>query len=81
MIQRSSSHKRRGPGLRTEFIGRAQSARSACRPGRGRPVRPNPSLESGPSEAGRLGPGRVSRIIVAARAKAAYLYGPAQLER
>ena len=42
---------------------------------------PNPSLESGPSEAGRLGPGRASHIIVAARAKAPCLSGPAQLER
>jgi len=41
----------------------------------------NPSLESGPSEAGRLGPGCASRTIVAARAKATHLSRLAQLER
>jgi hypothetical protein len=41
----------------------------------------NPSLESGRSEAARLGRASASRIIVAGPAKPVHLYASAQLER
>jgi hypothetical protein len=72
------------PRLRARRQGKMASLRpgcAGCLPLAVGEVLANPSLESGPSEAGRLGPGCASRTILAARAKATHLSRLAQLER